>query len=296
MNATSNPEACMQSSWLDPVHRLARRAALSVLSTTYRLSNRLEEDLARPRVQFFFFHEVRPRHREVLRRLLEAVAAKHRFVSYSEAVNRIQSERIDRPYLAFSFDDGLRSSRIALEVLEEFGARACLFLCPPMVGETDAGRVEHFCRARLNIEPEPFLDWDEVDRMVKRGHEVGAHTMTHPVMAKLTAAEIEEEVGESGRLLRARFGGVPHFAWPFGHFRHFHPAGPGLVFGAGFESCASGTRGCHVVGVPKGEDLCIRRDLISLDEPVSQHLYFWARNARLATAGTNHWPQEWPTA
>ena len=150
--------------------------------------------------------------------------------------------------------------------------------------------------ARLNIEPEPFLDWDEVDGMVKRGHEVGAHTMTHPVMAKLTAAEIEEEVGESGRLLRARFGGVPHFAWPFGHFRHFHPAGPGLVFGAGFESCASGTRGCHVVGVPKGEDLCIRRDLISLDEPVSQHLYFWARNARLATAGTNHWPQEWPTA
>lgn len=296
MNATPTPEACIRSSWLDPLHRVARRAALSVLSTTYRLGNRREDDLARPRVQFFFFHEVRPRHKDVLRRLLEAVVAKHQFLSYSDAVSRIRKGSIDRPYLAFSFDDGLRSSRIALEVLEEFGVSACLFVCPPMVGESDPARIEYLCRARLNIEPEPFLDWSEIEGMVKRGHEVGAHTMTHPVMARLTLAAIEEEVGESARLLRARFGRVPHFAWPFGHFRHFHPAGPGVVFRAGFESCASGIRGCHVVGEPRVEDLCLRRDLISLDEPVTQHLYFWARNARLATASTNHWPQKWPTA
>jgi len=295
VNATASTEASMENAWLDPVRRAARRAALSVLATTYRLRNRLEEDFARPRVQFFFFHEVRPRHQRALREILTGLAAKHRFLSYSEAVERIRTDRIDQPYVAFSFDDGLRSSRIAVDVLDEFGIRACLFLCPPMVGETDPAKVEYFCKARLNVEPEPFLDWKEIEDMVSRGHEVGAHTMTHPVLAKLGRAAIEDEVGESGKILRARFGGVPHFAWPFGHFRHFHQAGPEVVFRAGYESCASGVRGCHVAGEARAEALCIRRDLIALDEPLVQHYYFWARNARDASASTNHWPPEWRT-
>lgn len=296
MNASDGREQNIENQWLDPVRRVARRAALSVLTTTYGLAKRLDEDLGRPRVQFFFLHEVREGQEEVLRAILGRLAAQHQFVTYSEAVERVRHGAIDRPYVAFSFDDGLRSSRIALEVLEEFGIRACLFLCPPMVGESDRAKVEYYCRVRLNIEPEPFLDWNEIEGMVKLGHEVGAHTMTHPLMARLTAAELEDEISCSGRILRERYGAVPHFAWPFGHFRHFHRAGPELVFRAGFESCASGVRGCHVATEARREALCIRRDLVALDEPLAQHFYFWARNARSASASNNQWPQEWLTA
>lgn len=296
MNAPEGREQSIENRWLDPVRRVARRAALSVLTTTYDLANRLDEDLGRPRVQFFFLHEVRKGHKDALRLILGRLAAQHEFVTYSEAVERVRQGAIDRPYVAFSFDDGLQSSRIAFEVLEEFGIQACMFLCPPMVGETDPERVAYYCRARLNIEPEPFLDWAEIESMVERGHEVGAHTMTHPLMASLSLAELEDEIGTSGRILRHRFGAVPHFAWPFGHFRHFHPAGPEVVFRTGFESCASGVRGCHVAAEPRREALCIRRDLVALDEPPSQHLYFWARNARTASASNNQWPQEWLSA
>lgn len=296
MNALDSRKESIENQVLGPVRRLARRAALSVLTTTCGLRYRQEADLGRPRVQFLFLHEVREEHRDALRGILSRLAAQHQFATYSAAVRMIRQGTIDKPYVAFSFDDGLRSSRIALDMFDEFGIRACLFLCPPMAGETNPARIEYYCRARLNIKPEPFLDWAEIESMVERGHEVGAHTMTHPVMADLRPAELEDEIGASARILRERFGAVAHFAWPFGHFRHFHPAGPELVFRAGFESCASGVRGCHVAAEPRREALCIRRDLVALDEPLAQHLYFWARNARVASASNNQWPQEWLTA
>ena len=72
------------------------------------------------------------------RRQIELLLARgQRLVSYSEAVDRVLTGRIDAPYIAFSFDDGFESCRWAGVILREYGTPACFFVCPSIIGETD---------------------------------------------------------------------------------------------------------------------------------------------------------------
>ena len=60
-----------------------------------------------------------------------------------------------------------------------------------------------------------MMSWDEIRAMVRGGHIVGSHTMTHPNMAYITAAEAETEFSESKRRLEQELGGpIVHFSYP----------------------------------------------------------------------------------
>ncbi len=62
------------------------------------------------------------------------------------------------------------------------------------------------------------MTWDEIERFAGTGSiDVGVHTITHPVMPLLDAAECEREVAESYRLIRDRMANaIPVLAIPFG--------------------------------------------------------------------------------
>lgn len=274
--------------------RPLRSAALNALSTAYRWSGRMPQGLDRPRVQVLMVHDIGESGEAEFTRLIETLAQRHRFISYSDAVDRILTGRIDAPYLSVTFDDGLISTRIAARVLSRFGISACFFLVPPFVGETDARKIEEYCRKGLNISPTGFINWDDVEELLRNGHEIGGHSMTHTVFSSLSESALRDEVGGSYRDLKRRFGAVRHFAWPFGHFSHFSAQAARIVFETGYESCASAQRGCHVTGVEgPPRDLCVRRDLVVVGESTAHLLYFLARNGLRADAAANHWPAEW---
>jgi len=44
------------------------------------------------------------------RMLLQIIMEDHYFINYSDAVEKIRSGHIDKPYIAISLDDGLKSS------------------------------------------------------------------------------------------------------------------------------------------------------------------------------------------
>ncbi len=274
--------------------QIARHVALSTLSSVYRLTQPMSLNLEHRRVQFLCFHDLKDKHKNAFRRLVARLATKHRFLSYSEATGKILSGSIDAPYIVFSIDDGFRSGLGMAEILEELGARACFFICPSIIGETDPKKIEVFCKTRLHVTARPFLSWDEIARLLARGHEVGSHTMTHADLGKLPPAQIEEEVYVSYEVLSRRVGKVTHFAWPYGRLRHFSAAASRAVFKAGYISCASTERGCHVNGnrgFEKG--LCLWRDNMAPNWPVGHCLYFLARNSSRAGAAYLPWPAEW---
>jgi hypothetical protein len=131
--------------------------------------------------------------------------------------------------------------------------------------------------------------------MVKSGHEIGSHTMTHPNIANLSSGKIRDEVEMSAQLLKGHVGTVKHFAWPFGRFFHFSRRAVDAVFDAGFESCAAGERGCHM---PAGkmlnkEEVCTRRDHVIATWPIEHVLFFLARNSMRANPVNSFWPQEY---
>jgi peptidoglycan/xylan/chitin deacetylase (PgdA/CDA1 family) len=60
-----------------------------------------------------------------------------------------------------------------------------------------------------------MLSWDELRRMVRAGHTVGSHTLSHPNLAHVGPAELKSElVGSRQRLERELGVPVEHFAYP----------------------------------------------------------------------------------
>ena len=62
-----------------------------------------------------------------------------------------------------------------------------------------------------------MLDWRHVQTMQRAGISFGSHTMTHPVVSRLTFADMETELTESKRILESKLDRpVLDFAFPFG--------------------------------------------------------------------------------
>jgi peptidoglycan/xylan/chitin deacetylase (PgdA/CDA1 family) len=75
--------------------------------------------------------------------------------------------------------------------------------------------------ARVQLPPAELknrmLSWDQVRSMQSAGVSFGCHTMTHPAVSRLTAADMEVELVESKELMEKKIGEpVLDFAYPFG--------------------------------------------------------------------------------
>jgi len=88
-----------------------------------------------------------------------------------------------------------------------------------------AARDELVQNATRSLDPEPFpgerdlmMTWDDARTLVKSGHIVGSHTMTHPNVAHVSEADARSELTDSKLKLEKELGEpVTHFSYP-------HPA------------------------------------------------------------------------
>src|SRR5207244_4865640 len=125
--------------------------------------------------------------------------------------------------VCFSFDDGLRQCVRIGQILNEFGVSGCFFVCPSLVGETNSAKLKDICENRFGMPAMELLDWDEVEQLLKDGHEIGSHTMNPHVLSHLSEWQVQDEVVGSYEFLTHRLGQAKHFAWPEGRFTHFSP-------------------------------------------------------------------------
>ena len=251
-----------------------------------------EKYLDNPRIQFLYIHHLFKDEEKKLDLLLNRLSKNHEFISYSNAVGKILSGTIDKPYIAFSSDDGFQNNLRAAEILNEYNAKACFFINPGIVGETDFDSIKKYCTETLSFVPVSFLNWDEIAQLQKWGHEIGSHTMKHMNIAKATAQEINDDMQQTFQILNNRCGRVKHFAFPYGRFYHFSSIGRKAVFDAGFMSCATAERGCHIntLSPISNTELCIRRDHTVLGWDINHILYFLINNAKNASINNNVYP------
>jgi peptidoglycan/xylan/chitin deacetylase (PgdA/CDA1 family) len=88
------------------------------------------------------------------------------------------------------------------------------------------------------------LDWDDLREMVRLGHEIGSHTVSHADLGLIGAEEARRELVESKKALEVRLGCPARwFAYPFGGRGNFRPEYLPLVQAAGYEGCFSGYGG-----------------------------------------------------
>ena len=109
---------------------------------------------------------------------------------------------------AISFDDGYRSVwEAALPVLRDLGFSATLYIN----GSCSAPQLSP-------MEGRQRLAWDEIAACLEHGFEIGAHSLTHPDLRRLSVRDLEDEVAGSCAAIEKRLGSpVSSFAYPYGY-------------------------------------------------------------------------------
>ncbi|WP_299325039.1 polysaccharide deacetylase family protein [uncultured Maribacter sp.] len=252
-----------------------------------------EEKLKKTRVQFLYFHHIFKDELENFEILLEYLSKDHVFISHSEAVERLLTDRVDKPYIAWSSDDGIQNNMLAAKALNKFGASCCFYVNPASIGLTDVEKIKHFCKEKLEMPPVAFLSWKEVELLQSQGHEIGNHTFKHDMVSQLTQEQFEEDFLKADAILTQKCGAIKHFAYTYGRFENFTKPAFEFVMDNGYESCISASRGCHINGNGQLDKstVFLRRDQIIADWKLSHIKHFLIKGVQELDYNTNFLPK-----
>lgn len=162
------------------------------------------------------------------RQMRQLRAEGYRTMALSEAEQGLPSGR----RVVITFDDGSTTVfRHAMDAMARVEFHAINFLVSGHLGGVNAWDT-----ARGEV-PDRLMDEAQVREWLAAGHEIGAHTCTHPRLSKISLAQAREEIFGSKKSLEDRFG-IPmrHFCYPYGDYS---PEVRDLVEEAGFETAVT---------------------------------------------------------
>ena len=101
----------------------------------------------------------------------------------------------------------------------------------------------------------------QVRRMIARGWEIGAHSLTHPDLRTVEPERLEEEVAGSRAALAAEFGvAIDFFCYPFGRFDATVQA---AVRAAGYKAATTTRRG---LASPEDDPYALDRIIVTRND------------------------------
>jgi peptidoglycan/xylan/chitin deacetylase (PgdA/CDA1 family) len=160
-----------------------------------------------------------------------------------------------RQQLAITFDDGYRDNyENAAPVLERLSLPATFFVVSQWMGSDVVPWWD-----RQNDVIHPWMTWDHVRSLHRRGFDIGAHTRTHADLGAIAPDDAKREIAGARQELEVRLKApVELFAYPYGHKSNLTDTSRDLVRLAGFRCCCScfggivqsGTDPFHLPRVP----------------------------------------------
>jgi peptidoglycan/xylan/chitin deacetylase (PgdA/CDA1 family) len=135
-----------------------------------------------------------------------------------------------------------------MEPLAAQGYRAIQFLVSGLIGKTNAWQGTE------GDTEQPLMDEAQIREWLAAGHAIGAHTITHPSLTRLSTEQAREEIQASRKSLEDRFGvAVNHFCYPYGDW---NPTVRDLVAEAGYTTACTTDFGVNSDG---SDSLALRR-------------------------------------
>lgn len=102
------------------------------------------------------------------------------------------------PFLLLTFDDGIKNNVYAAEILNELQLHAFFFIVPKFINTPVDNQKDYFItciRPEINphIDSEAVdfqsLSWEDVKTLVREGHGIGSHTLSHTLVAGTASVE-----------------------------------------------------------------------------------------------------------
>jgi peptidoglycan/xylan/chitin deacetylase (PgdA/CDA1 family) len=240
---------------------MSRAAVKRFLASAYGLARRTPL-VSREREGYFpilmyhsvnaeFPYSVRP---DVFEMQMEFLAENYRV----RAVNQVALSDAETaaPTAAVTFDDGYMDNHdVVLPILERHKLKATFFICAGYV----SGAVDITKRFKNYRDLRP-MDWKQVGRLRDAGMEIGAHSMTHPVLSELSRESKIEEITHSKRMLEKALGvDIDSFAYPFGYPWTFDKESEDIVRSE-FRYCCTSEWGLnHAAALGEDGNLRLRR-------------------------------------
>jgi len=230
-----------------------KKAARNVLAATAWASGWLaaREKLAvRPRVRVLTYHRfgesardpfcVAPGDFDAQMRWL----AEHRLaVSLDDLALFLAGEK-DLPdgAVLVTVDDGFRSVYTEmLPVLKAYAIPAVAYVTPSLIRDRTGARV----LGEYGVaESEPYLAWDELERLAAAGVVIGSHGWTHRSLGRMGPIEARDESFRSRQMLQKRLGlRVTSFAYPYGTRADFSHTTGTVLAEAGYTTALTSQHG-----------------------------------------------------
>lgn len=157
-------------------------------------------------------------------------------VSLRDVVDRLERGQGFNRHLAITFDDGyLDNFENAAPLLEKLSLPATFFVVTQWMGS----EVVPWWDSEEGVRC-PWMTWDQVRSLQRRGFDIGAHTRTHVDLGNVTEAIAAEEiVGSCVELEEQLCSPVDLFAYPYGRKENLAERSRALVKAAGFRCCCS---------------------------------------------------------
>ena len=204
------------------------------------------------------------------RQMGELASAGYRTATFAEAIGGMET----RHRFVLTFDDGF-SNVLAngLEAMSRSGFSAIQYLVADRLGQTNDWET------REGEVQERLMDAAQVRDWLAAGHKIGAHTLTHPWLTRISPADAHNEIRSSRRKLEDLFGvEVADFCYPYGDW---NPAIGEAVEKAGYKTACTTRRGVNTSATPPLE---LRRFMARYP---SRHWRQWWIRFRL-TMGSRH--------
>jgi peptidoglycan/xylan/chitin deacetylase (PgdA/CDA1 family) len=131
----------------------------------------------------------------------------------------VDGDRVERSAF-LTFDDGfLDNYETVLPLLRQYGARAFVFVLPPIV-DVGGPLLWPEVEREQGLHPATMrsVTWEMLGEMQEGGFEVGSHTLTHPHLPDLHGEELRQELSDSRARVIERLGSCETIAYPFGEW------------------------------------------------------------------------------
>lgn len=226
-------------------------------------------------VRVLLYHDIPSNKYEHFALQLSGLKKNWNFISPDEFALHMKGENVLKgKNLLLTFDDGFISNKlVAQTVLQSLGIKAIFFVLPNFINISNSTLarkyVADYIYPSLDIEEVPMnwtnMNWEDLQELIKAGHTIGAHTMSHTKLSTITdEQELQKEIAKSADILQQRLGiSIVHFAFPFGTIESFS-AQALKIAKERFGFVYSGLRG---INSPSVSSFAIRRDSVTPKDP-----------------------------